>query len=83
MNTQIFNRLGVAHVRDTMEQFVNGTLTRGQAMDSLRIGQSRLYELQSSYLAARAPHLRGCQAAPAATTRANGRPKRRFSFAGP
>ena len=38
MNTQIFNRLGVAHVRDTMEQFVNGTLTRGQAMDSLRIG---------------------------------------------
>ena len=54
MNTQIFNRLGVAHVRDTMEQFVNGTLTRGQAMDSLRIGHSRLYELRTSYLAARA-----------------------------
>ena len=54
MNTQISNRLGVAHVRDTMEQFVNGTLTRGQAMDSLRIGQSRLYELRASYLAARA-----------------------------
>ena len=54
MNTQILNRLGVAHVRDTMEQFVNGTLSRDQAMDSLRIGRSRLYELRASYLAARA-----------------------------
>ena len=54
MNTQISTRLGVAHVRDTMEQFVNGTLSRNQAMDSLRIGQSRLYELHASYLAARA-----------------------------
>ena len=37
-----------------MEQFVNGTLSRDQAMDSLRIGRSRLYELRASYLAARA-----------------------------
>lgn len=59
MKTQISNRLGVAHVRDTVKQFVEGTLSREQAMESLQIGQSRLYDLRSSYLAARAAGLEG------------------------
>lgn len=48
------NRLGVAHVRDTMVQFVAGAITRQQAMESLQVGQSQLYALRTSYLAARA-----------------------------
>ena len=54
MKKQIHNRLGVAHVRDTLEQFVAGILSREQAMESLQIGHSRLYKLRASYLAARA-----------------------------
>ena len=54
MKQQILNRLGVAHVRDTMMQFVMGSITRQQAMESLQIGQSQLYSLRTSYLAARA-----------------------------
>ena len=54
MKQQILNRLGVAHVRDTMMQFVTGAITRQQAMESLQIGQSQLYSLRTSYLAARA-----------------------------
>ena len=52
MKEQIANRLGVAHVRDTVKQFVAGLVTRQQAMESLQIGQSRLYDLRTSYLAA-------------------------------
>ena len=54
MKQQISNRLGVAHVRDTMMQFVAGAITRQQAMESLQGGQSQLYSLRTSYLAARA-----------------------------
>lgn len=54
MKQQILNRLGVAHIRDTMMQFVTGSITRQQAMESLQIGQSQLYSLRTSYLAARA-----------------------------
>lgn len=54
MKQQISNRLGVAHVRDTMVQFVAGAITRQQAMESLQVGQSQLYALRTSYLAARA-----------------------------
>ena len=54
MKQQILNRLGVAHVRDTMMQFVTGSITRQQAMESLQIGQSQLYSLRTSYLAAQA-----------------------------
>lgn len=54
MKKQMANRLGVAHVRDTMMQFVTGAITREQAMESLRIGKTRLYDLRTSYLAARA-----------------------------
>lgn len=54
MKQQILNRLGVAHVRDTMMQFVTGSITRQQALESLQIGQSQLYSLRTSYLAARA-----------------------------
>ena len=54
MRQQIASRLGVAHVRDTMMQFVTGSITREQAMESLQIGKSRIYDLRTSYLAARA-----------------------------
>ena len=54
MRQQISNRLGVAHVRDTMMQFVTGAITRQQAMESLQVGRSQLYSLRTSYLAARA-----------------------------
>ena len=57
MKQQISNRLGVAHVRDTMVQFVTGAITRQQAMESLRVGQSQLYALRTSYLAAKAQGL--------------------------
>ena len=55
MKQQISNRLGVAHVRDTMMQFVTGAITRQQAMESLQVGQSQLYSLRTSYLAAGCP----------------------------
>ena len=54
MKMQLSKRLGVAHVRDTVKQFVAGLVTRQQAMESLQIGQSRLYDLRTSYLAAMA-----------------------------
>ena len=54
MKEQMANRLGVAHVRDTVKQFVAGSVTREQAMESLQIGRSRLYDLRTSYLAAKA-----------------------------
>jgi len=37
MKQQIANRLGVAHIRDTVRQLVEGKITRFQAMESLRI----------------------------------------------
>ena len=54
MRQQIANRLGAAHVRDTVMQFVDGSMTREQAMESLSVGKTRLYELRTSFLAARA-----------------------------
>ena len=54
MKQQIANRLGVAHVRDTVMQFTGGAMTREQAMASLGVGKTRLYELRTSFLAARA-----------------------------
>ena len=54
MRKQIANRLGAAHVRDTVQQFVAGEIDRHQAMESLQIGKSQLYELRTSYLAAKA-----------------------------
>ena len=37
-----------------MARFVEGTLSRDQAMEELQIGKTRLYELRGSFLAARA-----------------------------
>lgn len=54
MKQQIANRLGAAHVRDTVMQFVDGSMTREQAMEALGVGKTRLYELRTSFLAARA-----------------------------
>ena len=39
MKQQIANRLGVAHVRDTIIQLVAGSITREQVMESLEIGK--------------------------------------------
>lgn len=54
MKQQINTRLGVAHVRDTLSQFVAGEIDRFQAMESLQISQSRLYALKHSFLMAQA-----------------------------
>lgn len=54
MKQQIANRPGVAHVRDTVMQFADGSMAREQAMSSLGVGRTRLYELRGSFLAARA-----------------------------
>ena len=54
MKMQLSNRLGVAHVRDTVMQLVAGAITFAQAMESLQVKKTRLYELKASYLAARA-----------------------------
>ena len=54
MRKQIANRLGAAHIRDTVQQFVAGEIDRHQAMESLQIGKSQLYELRTSYLSAKA-----------------------------
>ena len=59
MKQQIANRLGVAHVRDTVMQFAEGSMTREQAMDSLGVGKTRLYELRTSFLAAKASGMAG------------------------
>ena len=37
-----------------LRAFVTGAITREQAMESLQVGRSRLYDLRTSYLAARA-----------------------------
>ena len=54
MKRQIANRLGVAHVRDTVMQFSLGEITAEQALSELGIGKSRLYQLRADYLAAKA-----------------------------
>ena len=43
MRERTANRLGVAHVRDTVKQFVAGSVTREQAMKPLQIGLPHLY----------------------------------------
>ena len=54
MKQQIQHRLGIAHVRDVMSRFVEGALSRDQAMQELQVGKTRLYELRGTFLAARA-----------------------------
>lgn len=54
MQKQIINRLGVAHIRDTVKTFSEGVITLQQALMELGIGKTRLYELRTSFLAAKA-----------------------------
>ena len=54
MRKQVINRLGAAHIRDTLQQFADGRITRFQAMESLQVSKTRLYVLRTSYLAAKA-----------------------------
>lgn len=54
MKNQIENRLGLPHVHDAMAQFCEGKITWEQACESLGISRSRLYELRTGFLKARA-----------------------------
>ena len=54
MKKQIRIRLGLPHIQDVLEQFCDRGLSEAQACESLRIGRTRLYELRSDYLKARA-----------------------------
>ena len=54
MKKQIANRLGVAHVRDTVKSFSEGSISLAQALSELGIGKTRLYELKADFLCAKA-----------------------------
>ena len=54
MKKQIVNRLGVAHVRDTVKSFSEGSISLAQALSELGIGKTRLYELKTDFLRAKA-----------------------------
>ncbi|MFZ4398142.1 MAG: hypothetical protein ACOYOU_21215 [Kiritimatiellia bacterium] len=54
MKNQIGSRLGLPHVHDVLKQVCEGTLSAKQACESLGVAKTRLYELRSSYLKARA-----------------------------
>ena len=54
MKKQIINRLGVAHVRDTVKSFSEGSISLAQALSELDIGKTRLYELKRDFLCAKA-----------------------------
>ena len=54
MRKQIINRLGVADIRNTLATFCKGTLSSDQACEALGIGKTRLYQLRSDFLLAKA-----------------------------
>ena len=54
MKTQIRKRLGLPHIRNVLAQFCEGSMNRDQACSSLGISTTRLYELRSEFLLARA-----------------------------
>ena len=54
MKRQMKHRLGVAHVCDTVRQFSEGCISLDQAIIELGIGKSRLYQLRTEFLAAKA-----------------------------
>lgn len=54
MKDQIGSRLGLPHVHDVLKQVCERTISVEQACESLGIAKTRLYELRSGYLEARA-----------------------------
>jgi len=54
MKNQLGSRLGLAHVHDVLQQVCDRTISVEQACDSLGVAKTRLYELRSGYLKARA-----------------------------
>jgi transposase InsO family protein len=54
MKEQLCSRLGLAHVRDVLQQVCDRTITVEQACASLGMAKTRLYELRGSYVKARA-----------------------------
>lgn len=54
MKEQLGSRLGLAHVRDVLQQVCDRTISVEQACASLGMAKTRLYELRGSYLKARA-----------------------------
>lgn len=57
MKRQIRNRLGVAHVRDTVEQWIAGRCSVADAMHELSLSRAALYNLRTSYLKAKGDSL--------------------------
>ena len=53
MKRQVRNRLGVAHVRDTVAQWIAGTCSMKEAMDALSVSRATLYNLRTSLLRAK------------------------------
>jgi hypothetical protein len=54
MKKQIGSRLGLPHVHDVLAQFCGKAISAEQACESLGVAKTRLYELRSGYLKARA-----------------------------
>ena len=54
MKRQIGTRLGLPHVHDVLKQVCERTISIEQACASLEMAKTRLYELRSDYLKARA-----------------------------
>lgn len=54
MKRQLANRLALPHVRDTLAQFVDGKMSSAEAAESLGISRSRLYQLRTGWLLAKA-----------------------------
>ena len=54
MKKQIGSRLGLPHVHDVLEQVCGRLISVEQACASLGVGKTRLYDLRSEYLKARA-----------------------------
>ena len=54
MKKQIGSRLGLPHVHDVLKQVCEKTISVDQACESLGLAKTRLYELRSGYLKARA-----------------------------
>ena len=48
MKDQLGSRLGLAHVRDVLQQVCDRTISVEQACDSLGVAKTRLYDLRGA-----------------------------------
>jgi transposase InsO family protein len=54
MRKQMINRLGIADIRNTVSHFTDNSISSEQACFSLQISKTRLYQLRSDFLKAKA-----------------------------